>query len=284
VRDTSSLHLSLFDSTAHDGDNSDAMRNVASELYYDELVDELEAEHSARMRLQWLPASASLEWMPAQTPNAKLVRQMLNDSVVGDELVQQLTSHERRELTDSGIYAVCSSFVLESKPLHDNETVPGLSDNGASLQSSCAKSLDGAILSTFRGSDCGSLDVGEDGVALVSRGSYLYMLERSGTNGVTELVLRRMKHTPSLKLHYVFSEPTEVHMHGYSFAHDQRGRFMSTDCGVCIKLNMSSARLGWLAVRPIVLESEQRSHFHTLSRHVMSNSMLLPDCGVCSEK
>lgn len=98
VRDASSLHLSLFDVAARN-DGSDAMRNVASELYYDELVDELEAEHSAQMRLQWLPTSASLEWMPAQTPSAKLVRQVLNDSVVGDELVQQLTSHERRELT-----------------------------------------------------------------------------------------------------------------------------------------------------------------------------------------
>ena len=130
----------------------------------------------------------------------------------------------------------------------------------------------------------GRLDVGEDGVALISRGSYLYMLERSGKNGITELVLRRMKHTPSLKLHYVFSEPTEVHMHGYSFAHDQRGRFMSTDCGVCIELNMSSARLGWLAVRPIVSESEQRCHFQTLSRRITSISVLHPDCGVCSEK
>ena len=260
-------------------------RNVASELYYDELVDELEAEHSARVRLQWLPPSASLGWMPAQTPNAKLVRQMLNDSVVGNELVQQLTSHEHRELVDSGIYAVYSSMVLESKPqLPDGGTVPGLSDNGASLRSSCAKSLDGAILSTFRGSDGGSLDVGEDGVALVSRGSYLYMLERSGTNGITELVLRRMKHTPSLKLHYVFSEPTEVHAHGYSFAHDRRGRFMITDCGVCIELNMSSAQLGWLAVRPIISESEQRCHFHTLSRHMTSNSVLIPNCGVCSEE
>ena len=84
------------------------------------------------------------------------------------------------------------------------------------------------------------------------------MLERSGTNGVTELVLRRMKHTPSLKLHYVFSEPTEVRTHGYRFAHDQRGRCMTTDRNVCIELNMSPAQLGWLAVRPIVSESEQR--------------------------
>ena len=213
------------------------------------------------------------------------LRAMLEDEVMAEDLVQRLTSDEHRELVESGIYTIGNSMVVDSalQPA-DRRTVPGLSDNGASLRSSCAKSLDGAILSTFRGSDGGSLDVGEDGVALVSRGSYLYMLERSGKNGITELVLRRMKHTPRLKLHYVFSEPTEVRTHGYSFAHDQRGRFMTTNRGVCIELNMSSAQLGWLAVRPIISESEQRCHFHSLSRRTKPSPMLLPVAGLCSAR
>jgi hypothetical protein len=137
-----------------------------------------------------------------------------------NDLVQHLTSSERHELVESGVYTVGNSIVLDSTHQPADQSVvgihgemrtqwqkPGLSDNGASLRSSCAKTLDGAVLSTFCGSDSGRLDVGEDGAALVSRGSYVYMLERSGKNHVTELVLRRMKHTPNLKLHYVATVP-----------------------------------------------------------------------------
>ena len=102
------------------------------------------------------------------------------------------------------------------------------------------------------------------------------MLERSGKNKVTELVLRRMKHTPNLKLHYVFSEPTEVRTHGYRFSHDQNGRLMTTDRNVSIELHMSSAQLGWLTVRPIVSDAEQRRHFKVLSNQDEPSAMLLP--------
>jgi hypothetical protein len=101
------------------------------------------------------------------------------------------------------------------------------------------------------------------------------MLERSGKNHVTELVLRRMMHTPKLKVHYIFSEPTEVHTHGYQFAHDQNGRVMTTDRKVCIELNMSPAQLGWLTVRPVVSDSEQRRRLHAICR-MEPSPMLLP--------
>ena len=95
---------------------------------------------------------------------------------------------------------------------------------------------------------------------MYSRQQDSYGLRCSGKNKVTELVLRRMKHTPNLKLHYMFSEPTEVRTHGYRFSHDQNGRLMTTDRNVCIELHMSSAQLGWLTVRPIISEAEQRRH------------------------
>ena len=49
---------------------------------------------------------------------------------------------------------------------------------------------------------------------LESLGSYLYALRRHGANG-SEVVLRRMKHTPKLPMAMVFSEASENNIHGY---------------------------------------------------------------------
>ena len=84
--------------------------------------------------------------------------------------------------------------------------VPALSDNGASFKTSCAKTLDGAILESYSKADAGTLSVGDEGARLESKGSYIYIYERFGSDGSGELVARRMKHTPSLHLPIVFSE------------------------------------------------------------------------------
>ena len=71
----------------------------------------------------------------------------------------------------------------------------GICDKAASVQYSCAQTLHGAILHTHRPADEGRVRVGSKGETLLSLGSYLYLLERTGKNQITELVLRRMMHT-----------------------------------------------------------------------------------------
>ena len=51
---------------------------------------------------------------------------------------------------------------------------------------------------------------------------------------------------------------------------------MTTDRNVSIELHMSSAQLGWLTVRPIVSDAEQRRHFKVLSNQDEPSAMLLP--------
>ena len=87
-------------------------------------------------------------------------------------------------------------------------------DNGASEGTSCSKTLEGAIPGTLCLDDAGDIGIGSDGVMLSSLGSYLYVLERRAVNG-TEIVVRRMKHTPSLPQNMVFSEASENAEHGY---------------------------------------------------------------------
>ena len=129
--------------------------------------------------------------------------------------------------------------------------VPALSDNGASFTTSCAKTLDGAILESYNASDAGDLSVGDEGASLESKGSYLYVYERFGRDGSGEVIVRRMKHTPRLHLQIVFSEPTEVYKHGYSYTFDGKGRTMKTANGQLIPLHMSNQKLGWLKTKPI---------------------------------
>ena len=91
---------------------------------------------------------------------------------------------------------------------------PALMDDGASTGTSCTRSLVGAIPGTFKKSDAGQIGVGSDDAALESHGSYLFALERFGTNG-SEKVLRRLKYTPNLPMAMVFSEATENKEYGY---------------------------------------------------------------------
>ena len=129
--------------------------------------------------------------------------------------------------------------------------VPALSDNGASFTTSCAKTLDGAILESYNASDAGDLNVGDEGASLESKGSYLYVYERFGRDGSGEVIVRRMKHTPRLHQQIVFSEATEVYKHGYSYTFDGKGRTMKTANGQLIPLHMSNQKLGWLKTKPI---------------------------------
>jgi hypothetical protein len=86
-------------------------------------------------------------------------------------------------LPDVDMYMLSSgdSMMLALPPgtLRQGEgCVPALSDNGASFKSSCAKTTQGAVLSTFKAEDAGTLNVGDENGALQSMGSYLYVYER----------------------------------------------------------------------------------------------------------
>ena len=136
----------------------------------------------------------------------------------------------------------------------DSQCVPALSDNGASYETHCSRTLDGALLDTYNPDDAGDLDLGDADSKLRCCGSYEYVYERFGADGSGELVVRRMKHTPNLQLKVVFSEPTEVYKHRYRFDFTDTGRVMRSPSGHSIPLHMSSHKLGWLKVRPVTDE------------------------------
>lgn len=134
--------------------------------------------------------------------------------------------------------------------LDDSVCVPALSDNGASRGSGCVKTLDGAILSTFVAADAGPIAVGNNAASLHCEGSYIYMFERYGADGGGDVVLRRMKHTPDLRLPVVFSEATEIYDHGYEFASSRAaGRTVKLLHGSTIKPFLNAGKLGWWKVR-----------------------------------
>ena len=156
---------------------------------------------------------------------------------------------------DSNLLMVMSDFRISKAVLmtaHELEVTDGLKaalmDNGASSNTSCSKSLDGAIPGTFKAEDAGEIGLGSDGASLTSNGSHLYALKRFGHNG-SELVVRRLKHTPSLPMPYVFSEATENKKHGYGiyWAPGKR-RVIKSPSGQEIELFHSESDLGWLKV------------------------------------
>ena len=155
--------------------------------------------------------------------------------------------------------------------------VPALSDNGASFKTSCAKTLDGAILESYSKADAGTLSVGDEGARLESKGSYIYIYERFGSDGSGELVARRMKHTPSLHLPIVFSEATEVYRHGYTYQFSAaEGRLMTTSDGQRIPLHISASKLGWLRTRPITDKAQALKALKVLAEKRLPASETLP--------
>ena len=145
------------------------------------------------------------------------------------------------------------SVMLASLELktNDEQLRPALMDNGASKGTSCSKTLDGAIPGTLRLADAGDIGLGSDGVVLSSLGSYLYVRERRAANG-TEIVVRRMKHTPTLPMAMVFSEASENAEHGYGIYWEPgEMRKIKPPSGPMLELFMSGSSLGWLKVKPV---------------------------------
>ena len=136
------------------------------------------------------------------------VQFMINSALMAqvdlDEMLRSITYDDMLLTMDgmapqdqmNGSSAGLSNSVHNAVPpvcLTDNGCVAALSDNGASRGSGCSKTLDGAILSTLRKEDAGSIAVGEDSANLTSMGSYLYLIERFGKDGGGDAVIRRIK-------------------------------------------------------------------------------------------
>ena len=157
--------------------------------------------------------------------------------------------------TATGSLLMMSNFRMSNAVLmttQELEVTDGLKaalmDNGASSNTSCSKSLEGAISGTFKAEDAGEIGLGSDGASLTSNGSYLYALKRFGFNG-SELVVRRLKHTPNLPMEYVFSEATENKKHGYGIYWEPgKRRILKSPSGQEIELFHSNSDLGWLKV------------------------------------
>ena len=159
-----------------------------------------------------------------------------------------------------------NSILLASMELTGTDgIVPALMDNGASSGTSCTRSLEGAVAGTFNASDAGDIGLGSEGAVLKSKGSWLFVLHRHGTNS-SELVVRRMKYTPNLPMAMVFSEACENGVHGYNIVWKAgEGRLMESPSGVVIKLHMSKSNLGYLKVKPVTdttLQNEAIARMH----------------------
>ena len=135
---------------------------------------------------------------------------------------------------------------------NDARCVPGLCDDGASYNAGCSRTLAGAILDTYSADGECRMGVGASDAGLNAKGSYIYVFERYGADGSGELVARRLRHTPELPVHIVFSEPSEVYGHQYKFVFTDKGRVMTTNTGKEIPLHMGThTKLGWLKTVPV---------------------------------
>ena len=108
--------------------------------------------------------------------------------------------------------------------------------------------------------------VGKSSNSLESTGSYWYLHERFAANGVGDVALRVMKHTPELSVPLVYSEPTECKDHGYTFEQlpYSAQRVMTSPGGPSMDLFMNASLLGWLKVRPVVNPQRVKKYLELL--------------------
>ena len=129
-----------------------------------------------------------------------------------------------------------------------DETV-GLSDNGASKDAGCCKTKKGALPGSFR-SDVKSVKVGDENGALNSDGTYQYLVKRIYADGA-EFILRKQRHTPTLRVPWVTSEASESDEHGYDIIKRTGEARTYEKNGKTYTLSMSSSGLGWFRIRPV---------------------------------
>ena len=164
---------------------------------------------------------------------------------------------------------------LNASVQYANEVILALMDNGASRGASCTRTTRGLIPGTIRVEN-DPIAVGLDGEELQSSTSGLYLYKRIASNGIVEIAVRRMRHTPNLGTAIVFSESCEVYDHDYTFLFNQRmGREMRGSFGrYCMALYMTASKLGWLRVVPIDEPSQQERYLGMLNA-VQQSSMMI---------
>ena len=122
------------------------------------------------------------------------------------------------------------------------------------------------------------MGVGTNDSGLESKGSYIFIFERYGSDGSGEVVARRMRHTPNLPVHVVFSEAAEVYSHDYQFVFTKQGRVMTTSAGKQVPLFMGNhTKLGWLKVKPVTDQQRARSIHGSLGKLQGGSVMPLGD-------
>ena len=133
---------------------------------------------------------------------------------------------------------------------------PALSDNGASNEASCSRSLDGAIL-TSRNPDSKALGGASKHSMLAVAGSYVYVHDWLDATGRVTRRVRRFRHASDLVVPIVISEGSEVYEHKttFTFAADT-GRYMTESNGQVSPLFMNSVKLGWFMLKPVTDEAD----------------------------
>ena len=122
------------------------------------------------------------------------------------------------------------------------------------------------------------MGVGTNDSGLESKGSYIFVFERIGSDGTSELVARRMRHTPNLPVHMVFSEGAEVYSHDHQFVFTKQGRGMTTSTGKRVPLYMGAhTKLGWLKVKPVLEQARARDIYRGLGKQQGGHVMALGD-------
>ena len=147
-------------------------------------------------------------------------------------------------MRDGVLFMVSSEEQWEYPPgtvVASEGCIPALCDDGASYDASCSRTLRGAMLDTYSSAGECHMGVGTNDSGLESKGSYVFVFERFGSDGSGELVARRMRHTPNLPVHMVFSEGAEVYSHNYQFVFTStQGRVMTTSTGKQVPLYMGA--------------------------------------------
>ena len=237
-------------------ETSDSMRAVLAHMANPRELNDGQAFETSGLRPDWLcyirlkrllqrVALGTHDWRPS-APVYPHVASGGTVNMLGDE--HWLSGEASDQLSGQKRVVLAAAASLGAAPGY----VPALSDNGASMKTSCSRSLDGAVLSTHVSDDAGPLAGASQDTSLDSAGSYLYIHDWLDAGGRITRRVRRMRHTSQLLLHIVISENDETYSHNAEFRSNKRiGRVMTEADGSESKLFLSSVKLGWFKLRPV---------------------------------
>ena len=108
-------------------------------------------------------------------------------------------------------------------------------------------------MGTLHKQDAGGLGVGDESMKLECMGSYLYVHKRYDMYGNSHYAVRRLNHSPNLRIKVVYSEGLEVNQHGYDmvWSKGEPRTFINHKSGRRYGLTMTESGLGWWRAVPI---------------------------------